>query len=419
MTFLVETQIAAKPTGAAPQDLVFNLDDFHGETPKCVIVEMLSVTTTGFRAGDMRYGIGWATATDYVSGAIYANDGADPTVAGRITENDGVGVIRDGTGTLALATVAFAADTVTLTFNPNDGTAWLVRIIALGGDDLSVTAGTYLIPTSTTGVQEMAAYSFPAAPTAALLLGMRNTSVDGSGTNAVIALGATDGTNSVALAASDEHNAATTDSYNALSNDRLLGILTGTTNAYASEIAFSSWDSAGMDINVISTIANTLAVGYLILHIANGDASTFFQAAPTTTGTQTPVTGMSAEPRLALFWTAHETVETIANNHRITLGVATETSQSSVWLGSTDAAAAASVDQQHSQIHSMVMVDADAPASPDATATSSMDADTLTVDFTDAPPSAWLYGGLVLAGAQFVAPSGNYARRRYYQRYGG
>jgi len=335
VTVLANAGSFAKATGAATATQTGIISTGFGAQPKALIL-MCEIATSDQTAtgGPAAHAFGFSTpsAARSFSGASGAS--GITTKAYKRAAAKALTIVNATGTTLAECDATFNSDgTIDLAWTTNDSNAYRVRYLALGGTSLSASIVEWASLTAT-GSKSITGAGFQ--PNAALTIGDDlDNALPRGGTFETHMFGATDGTNSWAMAGWTQDGAVGSTTARIFIIDDGVDALADNTNR--THATFTSWDSDGMTLNydVVQGWQTTHASKHATLFLAGatvkaGKFSKSSSSGPVTDTISTP----SLQPRaliLAMGGSLSASDSAVQNSWEHSVGLSDGTNSTSTW----------------------------------------------------------------------------------------
>lgn len=335
--------------------------------------------------------------------AFRGQNGANPTSAGRRTDNTKCLTFIDASGNAIAAAdfVSLDADGFTINITTSDSTAYIINYIAFGGTDLTNVAIKYFTTPTGTGNQAQTGVGFQ--PTAMMVISsLLGGGAAGSGVNL--------GTVGFASSATDQGAMGIRlgNGVNPQINEKIqkTGKLFTSSNGGGLFVEGNlvSFNADGFTIN-FTTVSTARDAFALCFRGGQYKVGSFNQA--TSTGSQA-VTGTGFTPTgLAMFSFNNVTTTSIVEDTRHSFGAAnSSSSRGSIWFGDQDAASPQVDDKDLDRTKIIKMMTWGTPTTDAAADLTSFDSNGFTLDWTAADATAreiiyMAFGSTPVGGSTF------------------
>lgn len=212
-----------------------------------------------------------------------------------------------------------------------------VTYLALGGT--SLTNAFVLTPTFTSGTGEKLFEGTGFQPDCVIAVMSHATSFGTNGTTGDLSIGwATSASSRGCVTTLAENASAGSDTRSILRTDRILQLVSNTTDAITTDIDFVSFEPDGLTVDVVSGGGTQVA---LFLCLKGVSAKVGSVAANTSTGTGTPITGVGFKPTALILGSTNATTVTqtaVNTGMELALGWASAPAErASIWIIEEDA----------------------------------------------------------------------------------
>lgn len=288
----------AKPTAGTPP-----FDETSaslGFAPKGIIAFHVNATGTSFAEG-YSTGFGFSDGTTYQSVASNSDDNAATSNTGHAWQAALITICQSSSGTvLDRATVAFGADTFTLTWTVRSANPATIYMLIFGGSDITNVALGNVLPSLSTGSDTTTGTSFQ--PDCEFYLPTNATTVDENGNAAIHQMGCAraSGEQWACLFQTADNNATNSVTNRIQTSTNCIVKGSNSTGGRSYLAALTAFTSTGRTMNVTDQDSTQTSLNH-VMSIKGGSmaAGTFTVTAGT--GNFTPVTGLSFIPKAILF----------------------------------------------------------------------------------------------------------------------
>lgn len=380
MTYLVKKDAFTLPTTAQSVPVTG-----VGFQPKALILWCNGATASGF-AAQLRMSFGFATSpSQRWHSTIRAGDNVAAGSSNRVRRSETTLVLVPSMTTGASADMtldldSFDADGFTLDLLvPLTGVAYVVHYIALGGDELTNAFVGNVVPSAGTGNKAVTGVGF--RPDLVITSEINNAAGAGGGASANFALSAFTATQQGVATIRDRDATSPTQVTSYQRSDQALVAVQSGSDAIDHEAAVSSMDADGFTLNFSTHTDATIQYGFLCLKGGLYDVRAETQR--TSTGTKS-TTGLGFRPSGLLLFGTNKTASSSIDltQDKLSVGGSDGTTEGGTWVATADAATTTDTDVSHSV--TKILQHATVPATLDAEADCTFDADGYTLDWTTA-----------------------------------